>query len=243
MRKLIVFGLIALLATSGLALAAPGHKGAPEFVPQLTEDQLTKVVFIRYAPEFQKDKLCDNDGVCDADERGWCDDCKGGEEPPEEPSGCYAFLAGAKPRWNWVEDYYYSNSLGTVSDWATGAWHGATSATIFGNGIHESYEWGVYDYSNAISYGDYPETGVIAVTAIWFRGKNIYEYDIMFDEEYFPDSKDLKTVALHEFGHAAGLGDLYDSVCVDEVMYWQYTVPKTTLGLGDETGIQTLYGA
>ena len=68
MRKLLVFGLTVLMATSAIALAAPGHRGAPEFVPQLTEDQLTSVVFVRYAPDFKASKSCDYDGVCDADE-------------------------------------------------------------------------------------------------------------------------------------------------------------------------------
>ncbi len=83
---------------------------------------------------------------------------------------------------------------------------------------------------------------MLAVTAIWFRGKSIYEYDIMFDTDYFPNEDfDLDTVALHEFGHGAGLGDLYDSTCEDEVMYGYYTGEKTELKIGDITGIQTLY--
>ncbi len=244
----LLVGLVLVLAAVGVVFASPGNKFGkavtPPF-PQPAEEYLQKVIFIRYAPGFQKDKPCDNDGICDPDERGWCADCKGGEEPtptPEE-SACYAFLAGSKPRWNWIEDYAFSGSgLATSSAWATGVWDAATSATIFGSGNPESGEWGVYDYKNSVLYGDYPEEGVIAVTAIWFRGKNIYEYDIMFDTDYFPGSIDLDTVVLHEFGHGAGLADLYESVCRDEVMYGYYKGEKTELQEGDIAGIKILYG-
>jgi len=250
MKKLFVFGLLAILAMSVAALAAPGHKGAPEFVPQLTEDKLTKIVFIRYAPG--KDPVCDNDGVCEPREnwKSCPNDCPKGEEPiPEpEPSGCYGFLSGSMPKWNWVEDYYYStNDLREASKWATSMWDAETSATIFGNSLPGASQWGKYDYKNSIVYGDYGNPDVIAVTAIWYRGKNIYEYDIMFDVDYFPASGpgkyDLDTVALHEFGHAAGLGDLYNVECADEVMYGYYKGEKHDLRAGDIAGITALYGA
>lgn len=249
----IVFGIFLvslILAVSIIVVAQPdrvpatnGINTPPEFVVNLPESKLTKVVFIRYASSFQKDKPCDYDGVCDPDERGWCSDCKGGgEEPPEEPTACYDFISGAKPKWNWVEDYYYSTAdLGDSSVSAVTTWESATSGDIFGSGVAESYKWGVYDYINSISYGDYSDPNVIGVTAIWFRGKNIYEYDIMFDTDFFPGDYDLPTVTLHEFGHAAGLGDLYDSVCMDEVMYGIYEGIKTDLRAGDISGIQKLY--
>lgn len=220
------------------------HVVAPPTVPvfpQLPEKDLTKIIFIRYAPGFQKDKLCDNDGACEVGEKGWCVDCKGNGEEPSIV--CYSFLSGAKPKWNRIENYYYSTSeLGTSSAWATAKWDDATSAIIFGDGLSGVYPWGIYDYYNSISFGNYSDPDVIAVTAIWFRGKNIYEYDIMFDTDYFLGSTDLDTVVLHEFGHGAGLNDSYDSVCQGNVMYGYYTGVKTTLGSGDIAGIQALYG-
>lgn len=254
----LLIGVVLILVAVGVVFASPGNKFGravtPPF-PQPAEKDLQKVIFIRYAPG--KEPVCDYDWTCDPREN-WktCPDCTkgGGEEEPTptptpEESACYGFLASSKPRWNWVEDYKYSeNKLGTSSVLATATWDAATSATIFGSGDQGSYPWGKYDLVNSISYDDYPEEGVIAVAAIWFRGKNIYEYDIMFDEDYFPGGKevdyDLETVTLHEFGHGAGLDDLYDVACEGNVMYGYLGKEevKTTLGNGDITGIQKLYG-
>ncbi len=51
---------------------------------------------------------------------------------------------------------------------------------------------------------------------------------------------DLQTIAVHEFGHALGLGDI--STDSTQVMYYAYNGLKTTLGSDDIAGIQSLYG-
>lgn len=225
-------------------------KAPPEFVAQLPEEKLTRVFFIRFAPG--KEPKCNDNGICEKGEnwKNCPNDCPKNDE--ETKTACYDFLAGSKPRWNWIEDYYYGESdLGPISFRATEAWEEPVSKEIFGSGIFGNYQWGVYDYNNALSYGDYDDAGfcpteepcVLAVTAIWFRGKNIYEYDILFDTDFFPGDFDLETVVLHEFGHAAGLGDLYDGACIDNVMYGYLGEgeEKTDLREGDIKGIQKLY--
>lgn len=249
MKKIIAFlFIVAFFVAANAVFASPGNKygkaETPPF-PQPAEKDLHKVVFIRYAPG--KEPVCDDDGICEPREN-WkkCpNDCPKGDEeptPPPEESTCYGFFSGAKPKWNQPENYYYEAGLGGVSEWATDTWEAVTAGDIFGGSIPGYYAWGVYDYRNAISYGNYDDPNVIAVAAIWFQAKTIYEYDIMFDTNYFPGEIDLDTVALHEFGHGAGLNDLYKSECQGEVMYGYYEGEKTVLGEGDIIGIQTLYG-
>ncbi|TDA26932.1 MAG: hypothetical protein DSN99_05320, partial [Archaeoglobi archaeon] len=90
---------------------------------------------------------------------------------------------------------------------------------------------GVQDYKNVIGFGNYSDPDVIAVTTVWYNPatKAILEFDIMLDTDWvwgdataqcnsnetFTNSScevmDLQNILTHEFGHAIGLGDVYDS--------------------------------
>ncbi|UCD07610.1 MAG: matrixin family metalloprotease, partial [Candidatus Aenigmatarchaeota archaeon] len=137
-----------------------------------------------------------------------------------------------------------------------------TSANLVGSySIDNGATWDdeTPDGRNEMVFGDYPQSGVIAVTIIWgyFYGppgqREIIEFDILFDTDFTwgdatkdPSVMDLQNIATHEIGHGFGLGDLYDSACAEETMYGYSTegeTKKRDLNAGDITGIQELYGA
>jgi len=147
-------------------------------------------------------------------------------------------------------------------------WDSHTSVELMNNQYTIDYSAipGVQDYKNVIGFGNYSDPNVIAVTTVWYsRTKNqIVEFDMMLDvdwiwgdavaqcnsNETFTNSTckimDIQNIATHEFGHAIGLGDIYDSSCSEVTMYGYSDygeVKKRTLEQPDITGLQTLYGA
>jgi hypothetical protein len=145
-------------------------------------------------------------------------------------------------------------------------WDDATSKGLFnGYSIDSSANWdsNYPDGRNEYSLGDYPEEGVIAVTVVWSgvplggKGRQIIEYDVMFDTDFnwydctktscTPNNKgmDLQNIATHETGHGVGLGDVYEDACSEVTMYGYSDYGETkkrTLEPPDVTGLQTLYG-
>lgn len=221
--------------------------------------------FVHYKKGYGR--VCDNDGVCEPGENPSCVDCKK-DTNGEEESTCYAFL-GAK----WKElpvDYVIDpdNSYGLTENFVTSAisagaeeWNAHTSAELFGTySIDYSSSWDskVPDGRNELLFGNYPQDGVIAVTIIWgyFRGKpsnrRITEFDILFDTDFkWGDGEstlslmDLQNIATHEIGHGLGLGDLYNTECIEQTMYGYSTegdIQKRDLAYGDIAGITSLYG-
>ncbi|MEM7826797.1 MAG: matrixin family metalloprotease [Candidatus Aenigmatarchaeota archaeon] len=194
---------------------------------------------------------------------------------PKAPS-CYKFLTG-KVKWKTLPVNYVINPTNpqslsesfVCSAVITSAetWDANTSKELFQNydicPINYEATYGVRDYQNAITFGDYPTEGVIAVTTVWYNPatKAIVEFDMMFDTDWRwgdadttpttdPEDPtavmDLQNIATHELGHGIGLADVYDSACSAITMYGYSDYEETqkrTLEQPDVTGLQTLYGA
>ncbi len=236
---------------------------------------LERVTLIHYKKGYGRvcdnDGLCEPE----LGENPSCADCKkdkNGEEDPDT-SSCYAFL-GADWK-DLPVDYVINpeftsekNPEGLDEDFVTSAisagaeeWDTYTSTELFGTySIDYNANWDsdAPDGRNELLFGDYKEDGVIAVAIIWgyFRGKpssrRIVEFDVLFDTDFTwgdadVDSAvmDLQNIATHELGHGVGLGDLYNTVCIEETMYGysnEGDITKRDLNTGDIIGIQTLYG-
>ena len=131
------------------------------------------------------------------------------------------------------------------------------SANIFGQGSQTTSPLAIdlswpTDNTNEVYFADIESDGAIAVTTIWFtsRGNQILEWDMVFDDFNFLWSEngeegkmDFENIAMHELGHAAGLGHPDDS-CIDETMFRFASLGETKkqdLHDGDIAGINTLY--
>lgn len=266
MRKILLGILIAIvvLGLSGVATAGilipvndkAKEKGRADNSPVIETDEhwsltspgLEKIVFIHYKKGFAKPP--------------WAG---GGDKSPKE-SKCYEFL-GRGVKWSELPvNYVIHPDLEAVVPGAifTSAetWDAATGAELFSDSyvLDATATWDSDspDGRNELLFGDYPQGGVIAVTVIWgyFSGppqtRKIVEFDILFDTDWAwgdatvnPEVMDLQNIATHELGHGIGLGDLYETSCVDETMYGYSSYGETKkrdLNTGDITGVQELYG-
>ena len=140
-------------------------------------------------------------------------------------------------------------------------WTGVSATLISGVGTTSkgygdlSWTRDKLDGENTIVFGDYPNSGVIAVTIIWYSRatKTIIEFDMVLDTDYtwgnateLGDSvMDLQNIVTHELGHGLGLNDVYSTSASQETMYGYADYGETikrTLYKGDMTGIKKLYG-
>jgi len=133
-------------------------------------------------------------------------------------------------------------------------WDDEISTVLLFEGVQGEVTAGIIDGINALSYGDYPDAGVIAVTYILYYSYTgeIIEVDTLFDTDYIwgdatgnPDVMDLQNIATHEFGHWLVLDDLYNRPARQQTMYGYGTygeIIKRTLESGDIAGIQKIYG-
>jgi len=172
---------------------------------------------------------------------------------PTKESTCYK-LAG----WKWSGPVEYTiiprKDLTDAMTSAMKEWDENTSDDLFNDPATGTPSWGVRDNINAVLFGNYQSSGVIAVTATWYSRatKQAVESDILFDTDYpWGDATgtsgvmDLQNIATHEMGHTLGLSDLYTSSC-DAVTMYGYSyfgdVEKSSLEPADITGLQKLYG-
>jgi len=198
---------------------------------------------------------------------------RNGHVKPEHPgggktdSGLYTYLSRGM-KWRTTEGFTLNpvNGQGLSNAFVTGAVSAAMAeweshgGDIFGDlsiSYSAAYDEDAIDNVNAISFGSYPQSNVIAVTIIWgyFGGpinqREIVETDVLFntgftwgDATVDSDYMDLQNIATHEIGHCAGMGDLYSTGAVLETMYGYSTEGETSkrdLYTGDIAGIAKLY--
>jgi hypothetical protein len=240
---LIIGGILAIITISFIVTA-------------LANNKLEKIVFIHYKKGYGKVAT-----------------------PSQKSLTCYTFITPTKVRWKNLPVNYIINPRNPVQNLdenlvisavvnAAEEWDNYTSKELMNNNytIDYSLSAGTQDYKNVISFGNYSDPNVIAVTTVWYNPatKEIVEFDIMLDvdwnwgdavlqcnsNETFTNSSckvmDLQNILTHEFGHGIGLGDVYDSACSEVTMYGYSDygeVKKRTLEQPDITGLQTLYGA
>jgi hypothetical protein len=151
-------------------------------------------------------------------------------------------------------------------------WDIKTSFDLFNDELRTTTDTSVAgtepDFINRIVWQDFGGPGGIAYNSFWFSTamKVIVESDVVFNSNYtwadctvaglcIPDGvecnlnptdckMDLQSIATHEFGHN-GLNDLYMPPSVELTMYGYGDYGETharTLGTGDISGIQALYG-
>jgi len=129
-------------------------------------------------------------------------------------------------------------------------WDIETEASVFSYQGTTTLGAGKRDYYNVVAWGAY-RVGAIAVTYIWYSGSQILETDTRMNTFYKwsltgeAGKMDVQNIMTHEFGHWAGLADLYDDVDYWLTMYGYADYGETykrTLGLGDINGLEAWYG-
>ncbi len=243
--KLFAYSIAALLLLSIAAYAFAGNGNGND-----DRGPLTKITFIHYK---------------NGNAKGGGGHGGGGNDT----SSCYAFLvSGAK--WKTHEQYAINPTNGdgvnasdvvNANNAGVAAWE-AQAGDIFGSSYVDysaHYNDAAADGVNTISFGNYPNSGVIAITNVWgyFSGppnkREITEFDLLYNDQYFtwgdanadPSVMDVQNIATHELGHAFGMNDLYMTSCSTQTMYGYSSegeVSKRTLESGDITGIKKLYG-
>lgn len=146
---------------------------------------------------------------------------------------------------------FSASTVVTAITTSANTWDTQTNAAVFSYRGITSLKAGKYDGYNVVSWGGY-QAGIIAVTYIWYSGSQILETDTKMNQLYAwsltgeANKMDVQNIMTHEFGHWAGLADLYADADYWLTMYGYANYGETykrTLGLGDILGLQAVYGA
>jgi predicted Zn-dependent protease len=253
MKKPILILLIAALLVLTVAMTAI------EALASKQEPQLEKMVFIHYKKDYAKPSGTTKQTACYkflTPKVRWQD---------QTLPVSYTINPNNTAQPNLNSSEVVSAVLNAAEEWDN-----YTSKDLFMNysynniSIDYNATPGDQDYKNVIGFGNYSDSNVIAVTTVWYNPatRAIVEFDIMLDidwvwgdaaaqcnsDETVTDSScevmDLQNILTHEFGHAIGLGDVYDSTCSEVTMYGYSSygeVKKRTLEQPDIIGLQTLY--
>ena len=156
-------------------------------------------------------------------------------------------------------------SVSDIRNWMQ-AWETQTSAS----GIYGAFSGGLglvadttsTDGRNEVYFDTIAEPGVLGYTIVWSSrigppsSRGIVEADIVIEDSEWNwwagdgtiagQQLDLGAVFIHEAGHYVGLGHTdQTTLCEQQTMYPSLSRgddSKRTLGIGDRTGAETLYG-
>jgi len=194
---------------------------------------------------------------------------KGGPGSGSTTNACYSYIANGAA-WTSTEPYMINpinnqgldeNVVTSLLDTAVNTWNDQVGGVIFGSRVDftgDGADTSAPDDKNEILFGSIASPGAIAVTTVWgvFSGppfaRHLTEWDMVFDQSDFdwsvetdgvPGKMDFLNIAVHEVGHAAGMGHPENS-CIEETMYAYASdaeIKKRTLNDGDIAGIKNLY--
>ena len=258
--------LLVSIVIAGIVLGVVGVVKAGIMIPAADKAKENAEVAVEKSPAIGGDRTSTPPGLEKIEFIHWKKDfakLEGAKAP--KPPACYKFLTPTKIKWTVLPVSYEinpTNPQGLAEAFVTTAvsasaetWDAATSKELMNDAYTVDYTaaYGVQDYKNAITFGDYPTAGVIAVTSVWYNPttKAIVEFDIMFNTDWTwgdaivdTSTMDLQNIATHEFGHGVGLADVYDSACSAVTMYGYSDygeIIKRTLENPDITGLLKLY--